>query len=57
MHGKIEGRVIEKVVIHGVERVIVDIGDGIIVAKNPSSKVSIGEKVRIKILSAVPLKG
>uniref|UniRef100_A0A7C1E314 Molybdate/tungstate import ATP-binding protein WtpC n=1 Tax=Fervidicoccus fontis TaxID=683846 RepID=A0A7C1E314_9CREN len=55
-HGKIEGKVLRKVIIHGVERVIVDIGDGVIVAKNTSMSINVGDKVRIKVLNAVPLK-
>jgi hypothetical protein len=55
-HGKIEGKVLHKVIIHGVERIIVDIGDGVIVAKNTSMSINIGDKVRIKVLNAVPLK-
>lgn len=55
-HGKIEGKVLHKVIIHGVERIIVDIGDGVNVAKNTSMSINIGDKVRIKVLNAVPLK-
>jgi len=55
-HGKIQGRVIDKVKLNDVERVLISTSNGIIIARNTYSSLTTGENVRIRISGAVPLK-
>lgn len=55
-HGKIRGRVINKVKLNDVERVLISTSNGIIIARNTYSSLTTGEEVRIRISGAVPLK-
>lgn len=56
VHGKIRGRVVGKVKLNDIERVLINTGNGVIIARNTYPTLTTGENVRVRISGAVPLK-
>jgi len=54
-HGKIQGRIVNKVRFNGIEKFLVNTDVGLIVARSIQSSLTIGEKVGVRIFRAIPL--